>query len=543
MSLIIGYPGIQQPVSVRYTRGHGTRPGHAILEFLPQATAAVPATGTLTIGFGSSGINLPLCRADFGSLHTTPSGQTMFVKLLDRRWAWHAGDDTGQPAGEISGRYNVRRVDGTIDPTTERTPQQLAALLFNAMGEGLFDVSQLPLNPRPYVDWDYSHPASELDRLCNLLGCRVALRISTNTPMIVRLGYGAALPTANLYSVTQNWDLAEAPDYLKVVGSEALFQSKLRLRAVGLDTDGRWRLIDNLSYRPAGGWGGVVSPFSSVSGTTARALANATIWRAYQIYSQADGSQIVPSYTNVATIDNIKPINRYLVETYTDPSGRVIPQPAYVEGVWFPGGGQGPGANTSAGTRYNRSFSIDTDDGIVRFSDEVYQITNRKRAEAEMYLTCSYQARDPVTLAFTKYIQTRNLGGTAGTGPKIIRREDISFAAYANYNANNTVANVVTNAALCQAEATAQLDATQAQYFGSIAFEARYNGIAEIDIDGLTRQVTFKIDTQDRSRRGGAETYASVNTETDPYVPRYSQRSSTRQIPSGIVPRRRYPRP
>lgn len=540
MSLVIAYPGVQQPVSVRYTRGHGTYPGHAILEFLPQS-APISPIGTLSIGFNGFGVNIVGCRADFGTLRMNTNGQTAMIKLLDRRWAWHgSGDDR---FGEITGRYNVRQTDGTIDPVTERTPQQLAALLLNAMGESLYDVSQLPNGPRIYVDWDYSHPATELDRLCNLLGCRVALRILTNTVRIVRLGVGLEPLTTDLHHVSNTWDLAESPDSIKVVGAEALFESKLRLRAVGLDTDGRVRLIDDLSYRPAGGWGGLSPPFTSVSNSTARELADATVWRWYQAWTQADGSQIVPGYTNIVNIDNLKPINNYLVRTYADPSGRLVPRPAYVEGEWFVGGGRGPGANTSAGTAYTGSFTIDRNNAVVRFADEVYKITSSAREEAEMYLTCSYRARDPLTLAFAKYIQVLNLGGTFGTGPKIVRRDDILFASYASYNTSNGVIGTTSNVAICQAESAAQLSASAQEYAGSIAYEAVYNGIKEVDIDGLIRQVTFVINTQDRSPRGGAETIVSVNSETDPYVPRYSHRESRRQIPVGIASRRRYPRP
>jgi hypothetical protein len=71
-----------------------------------------------------------------------------------------------------------------------------------------------------------------------------------------------------------------------------------------------------------------------------------------------------------------------------------------------------------------------------------------------------------------------------------------------------------------------------------------YNGLVPIDIDGFIRQVTYKVDSQDRSPRGGAETYASANTESDPYAPRYAARRVARESirpRSGLARRRRLP--
>ena len=44
----------------------------------------------------------------------------------------------------ISGRYNQRNADGTLIEHTEKSPQAFARLCFEAMGQGKFDVSQLP---------------------------------------------------------------------------------------------------------------------------------------------------------------------------------------------------------------------------------------------------------------------------------------------------------------------------------------------------------------------------------------------------------------
>lgn len=531
------FPGVVQVISCRYTRSLGTQPDYAILRIIPQSFSPQP-TGTLQFTYGANYVNLFNCKVDWvRSVWSATSGIETFVKILDRRWAWQAG-------GEISGRYNVRFVDGSLDTSTEKSPQQLATILLNAMGEQNFDVSALPNSPRPYVSWDYSHPASELDELCELLGCRVCLKIASNSVQIVRLGVGALLPQANLFYYTQSFDLSETPDSLKVVG-RARYQSKLKLQAVGEEKDGSLKPIADLSYAPADGWFGVSFPFSFITDDEDRKLAQKSVWRYYQIVSQADGTQEVPDFRNVQTIENIKPIDDFLVEVYTDSSGVKFPKKAFIDGIWFNGDPQaGAGNNTILGTIYEEDFRIDRDNGLVIFPVQVYQWDSGTRTEAELYLTCSYEARDPDTLSYARYIQVRNLGGNSGTGPRIIKRDDILFTSYAQYSRNQKT-GTVNNQATVEQQAINQLDATQLEYFPSLTLDAGYNGIVPIDVDGAIRQVTYKVDCSDKSPRGGAETFASVNSETDPYVPRYGQRQISRRSRRGrsrIGIRQRFPR-
>lgn len=521
------YPGVVQVQACRYTRGLSTEPGYAILEFTPQSSP-IAAQGTLGFTFGGSFVNLYRCRVDFVSvLYSARQGFTAIAKIWDRRWAWHAG-------GEIIGRYNVRNADGSIDTDTEKTPQELATLLLIAMQEQNFDVSQLPNDTRPYVNWNFAHPASELDDLCEQLGCRVCLKISSDSVKIERLGVGASLPSSNLFRLSQNGNLQETPDSLKVVGGLARFQSKLDLEAVGLDNDGKIYPINDLSYAPTGGWSTTSdSTFAFVTSDSDRQLAQRTVFKWYRAVSQADGTQNVPDYKDVQDIENIKPIDNFLVETYTDDEGNVLPQDAFVEGEWYnadPQAGVGTGANTAAGTRYEGEFFIDRQNAIVKFPVQVYKLDTSTRTEADLYLTCSYHARDPDTDLYTRWIYNRNLGGTNATGPKIIPREDIEYTTYATYDSGNNVTSTTNNQGTVEQESINQLNASQQEYFPSVSYDAGYNGIVPIEIDGLIRQVTYKVESRDRSPRGGAETYVAVNSETDPYVPRYPDRRLRRRL-------------
>jgi hypothetical protein len=169
---------------------HGTSPSVARLSLVPQAT--LPSEfGTLTLSFGSVSLELPGCRLDYGSVQRTTTGEISQVSILDRRWRWRFG--------QISGTYNIRRDDASLEQgqagaiSSERTPQQLATLCLEAMAESQFDVSDLPNDARPTVEWDREVPAQALAALCDQLGTQVVLQLD-NRVALRRVGQGAELP-------------------------------------------------------------------------------------------------------------------------------------------------------------------------------------------------------------------------------------------------------------------------------------------------------------------------------------------------------------
>src|SRR5579871_3314191 len=159
---LLSFPGIDLVRSWSFTLSHGITPGVAHVEIAPQSD--VPAEiGTMTISFGDVELDFPGCVLDSAQVRRDRSGMVVHLAILDRRWAWRYG--------AVSGRYNLRQQDGTLDASTEMAPQDLAALLLSAMGESNFDVSGLPNLARPEVDWVYANPAQELAELAESLGC------------------------------------------------------------------------------------------------------------------------------------------------------------------------------------------------------------------------------------------------------------------------------------------------------------------------------------------------------------------------------------
>src|ERR1051326_9104851 len=155
ISGVMSFPGIQQIESGSFTLSHGISPSIATLEILPQEPP-IAAGGTLLIAMVGAGIEIafPSCKIQSASMQYNASGLVFRLAIEDRRWAWKFG--------EIYGEYNQRLPDGSIDPATAVTPQNLATLCLIAMGESSFDVSQLPNDTYPQVKWEGDVPARAL---------------------------------------------------------------------------------------------------------------------------------------------------------------------------------------------------------------------------------------------------------------------------------------------------------------------------------------------------------------------------------------------
>ncbi len=173
---------------------------------MPQA-ASPAVVGTLVLTFGETRVEFPDCKLDYGTVERTAGGLICRLALLDHRWRWRFG--------QISGTYNVRRDDSQLQKNaddadnSERTPQQLATLCLEAMGETQFDVGDLPNESRPSVEWDCVVPADALAALCDQLGCRVVLQLN-NRVALRRAGVGAGSARRHSARGRSHVELAES---------------------------------------------------------------------------------------------------------------------------------------------------------------------------------------------------------------------------------------------------------------------------------------------------------------------------------------------
>lgn len=567
------FPGLNSIRSGSFTLSHGISPSAAVIEITPQNNFAVQG-GTLEITYGGTAISFPDCRLDMASLTVGTDGRTWSLRVLDRRWKWEFG--------HISGSYNLRKPSGHINPATEKSPRELATLLLRGMGEYQFDVQQIPNETRPLVEWSYDNPAEQLQQLCDTLGCRVVLGID-NKVRICRLGNGANLPTDKVSTAGYGFDPPEMPDSLLFVAAPTKYQMKFVLEAVGLDTDGEVKLIKDLSFNPQGvgevhGWANQqpdVLPALMGTDTLSeqkRQFALTTVFRWYRVKEPATLDWKVPWYGTIKSIKQILPLIPNLLTEET-PLGERLPQSqqAYIEGKFYNSiGDPKTFVNTPRGTKYPGGFSIDSERGIVQFSDPVYRFvrceTNLEKNNstdaivhagsyayfpAELVLECvvnvhDYNDRHPER--FTK--EQRLTNQKFSTRPKVIKRDDVALTVRAQYQAAQSIAyglsdastiasatapltpyvqtNVVTNekdtglnginSSGVKSIANYYIAEERATYLPKESLETSYSAIVPINPDGVIQQVSWSVGLS------GATTKASKNSEFDLRLPSHSER-------------------
>ena len=217
------FPGLQHIVNGTFTLGHGVTPSQAMIYCAYQPGQAFE-TGTLQYSYDSLVISFPQAKINFVDLFMDGEGkQLMQVAILDRRWKW--------AFGAISGYYNTR-VGSEIDERTKRNARELATLCLKAMGEKNYNVSKIPTDVFPEVEWDYTVPAQALQEICDRVGCRVVLKLN-NTVSCDVVGQGANLPLGGDYvDASLTLDPAERADELIFVGDYVLYQVDLPLEPI-----------------------------------------------------------------------------------------------------------------------------------------------------------------------------------------------------------------------------------------------------------------------------------------------------------------------
>jgi hypothetical protein len=351
----------------------------------------------------------------------------MRVTFADRRWKWQFG--------RIDGVYNQEKgLDKDGNPEgpgleRERSPQNLAGLLFEAMGVafGDYDVSELPDDARPAVDWSNANPAAELGQLVDSLGCTIVLTPESGAK-VFKIESGDPLPHIPdaVLDESQSLSVAVYPDVLHIATGPILVESTLVLEAVGIEVEEgpdqwKWLPIDDLSYKPDGAkgwkhtcpWGsftgceGVFTDRNSDEEQKISELARSTIYRNYRVKEQlrTPGS-FCPSVLRgtpyaITTLDEMLPLRDTLLITDELAPPPLRELPCKVRGTWsnkerirFAREEQ----NTKPFTEVPRGdYSIQGKMGIVRFSQPIWRVGEEGDADdpleflpAKLELTTSY---------------------------------------------------------------------------------------------------------------------------------------------------------
>lgn len=526
---LVSFPGIQGLTQWSMTLSHGITPSVCMISAVPEGVNPAPL-GNLTFTYDRTRFTLYDCLVDSANLSRDQSGNIVSLVILDKRWRWKFGS--------ISGHYNRRKKDGALDLETEKTPQELAQLLFAEMKEFRFDVSMMPNDQRPECDWDYSVPAQELADLCDDLGCRIVLCLD-NVVRILPIGTGNGLPNASTQvNADFGYDPPFHPDSITLVGAETRFQTKFKLERVGEDFDGSIKKIDDLSYKPSVGWGQAgflgrivninESGLTFVQKETAKALANKTVNKWYRICATGNndpGEWDVPGYyDDVTKRDQVLPLESGLVQTYIDSDGVERPRNAIVTGKYW---NTSPDAKNLAGEqRVNIPFSIDEERGIVILSETLYKLSNGEVTAPDLWLTVAHgvtelETRQKIRVKLKMPLRDKPLG----TGTYVIHREELQekvIGAKLDTGSKTAVPQNSHKTDRNSDEVTRQMvywiNAAKREFQIEQTADLTYAGLLPISPDGAIQQVTWQSGPQ------GCYTRASRNSEHSRIVPSYKER-------------------
>lgn len=517
---VASFPGLNNITSATITFSHGITPAIATVNITPQSLV-IKDTGDLVFSYSSKRVTLKDCKIDRASIKRAGS-RIISVKIMDRRWKWRFG--------EISGWYNERDKDGTIEKWSIKTPKELIKLCLEAMGEKDHVITNIPEKTKPEVKWENDNPAVMLDALCELLGCRVWIGQGNKTN-VGPIGEGNDLPGGPIESDSEGLDSPEAPDEVKAVAGPTRFESLFLCEPVGLDTDGEVKPINELSYRPATGWGNVnPQDFDSVSSAKGKQLAFRTVHRWFRIKSNPQGELffhnvnhgkggIVKFIEDVLPLENNR-VKKYDVRVAEGRSGQSMPAEAYAYVYNYSSADGGSSVNRSSsidGGGGVGNFVVEGATGIVKFTDaQLYLPGSQKWSpQPDLVVLCAHPHREEDG-TYERHFQDKTTGENHDTETMIVKRGDIQAEYITDWRIDNN--NVPTSQNDVLKNSTDNLDEIDKELNGTIdaAIDSfkfaeqqtrTYADLMEIAPDGKIDQVTWIVGG------AGCHTTISLNQE------------------------------
>ena len=164
------------------------------------------------------------------------------------------------------------------------------------------------------------------------------------------------------------------------------------------------------------------------------------------------------------------------------------------------------------GTFYKGNFSIDTDSGIVTFSDPVYfQAADGNWQFPDLRLRCAFSIRDPQTRAYVHFERGRQIS-EANTLPRYIIQDDIILNQY-----SSPENGPYTNLSDCNIQADYYLDAAEQEYQLTEPMSVQYNGWWPAELDGAIQSITWTLDRQQGPMMSVARNSEWGNPRVVPY--------------------------
>lgn len=517
------FAGIVDPKEGIYSQSYGTDPDRILLTFTNQA-ANIAAGGTVTFAYGATSLTLPDCKVDQGLFEFLENGFVEKAILYDRRWRWRL-------VPKVSLHFNEPSPDGNgVRPITEKTPQEIFTYLFTELGEAV-DVTQVPNNSRPEIFVTCNDVVDVIDDLADQLSCRVILGYGASTVTVVPVNHGTALPDdSSISRISVGWDPPEQPRYVEVAFADTIYQSRFQLVPVGQESASPFeiKLLDDLTYTPAGGWGAYanVETFEDLASSEAISAARRSVWR---WFAMPPGPYTVPGVTGtVSDRFMIHPLRRTRAVFAVDQNYSQVVPPGiwgniYVENVDDMEVTQpGSGTNTSDEFELPVSFSLDEDNGIFKFRRPMRKISGNQNADPELIAEVSYHVRNSETFAneaYRKQVEINSLG--YGTVTICVNVPRIIIQNYDEIHMPDTITDNQLVLDALAAQVALDFTETLAAYE---SYVVHYN-ILRPDIvpTGKIAQVTHIV-----SDTGGASTIGGQHMEWDTGAKTYVQKQRDR---------------
>ncbi len=524
-----------------YTLELGSSPGVARIS-APSDFGRVNDVGPLELHFRRTMLRLNECRlvAPVSPSSTTEAPAVNWT-VEDRRWKWQYGD-------ALDGDYNRELKNGKL--VREKSPRELAQIIFAALGESDANVSALPSKPRPPRFWRAAGPREELDRLCQEFDCAPGYNPWTDKAYIVKLGKGTAPPRGEAHKSRADAKTSPPiPDAIEITGGNTLYQSALELGdSLALEVDGTYVSAETVSYKPPGGWMPFVlggkTYFANLNTTYVdkatgrtlyhRDLAEASVFRCFRITGQVAGGfsplELKGTDYEPKSLKDLGPFTGTVLDKDPLTGARM---PAYVRGVYLDPKSLG-NRNTQPGTRYDGSVSINNDLRIVTFDKPIFKLTVTPigiiaEVADDMELVAAYEVTsEGVPLYYSRTSKLR--GKTYGAGNfresvDSIVREVIEKTASASGKATD-------NKTDCHKQADYYLDELRTKFVKRPASQIAYSGILKFVPDGLLRSVTWSFSTTSTP-----ETTVAWDCERSHYITPWEQKPEAiarRQIDAAI---------
>lgn len=416
------------------------------------------------------------------------------VALQDRRWRWRYP--------RISGTYNRRLCDGTIEPKGKKTAQELVALIATEL-EDTIDASQLP-DAYPTVIWDGAMARFELAWICDLFGMTVCPKID-NTFVLEPITATSSLPTGGKAVTPPSFShkLSVMPSGLRVQGSQERKQGWVQLQSIWLDRNGEYDVQGNMSYTPGTGWGTQwPNMYPDVPPDFSRNLAFET---GYRLYAPVDPTII---------------LDDHVIEVGLDvPADRKRCLPAQVRGMF----NSHDDFATTADGPYSGNFRVRKDINALEFEYPVYIIENGAIAPAQLYVNTSYYVVDSDGNPLSVYEKDKAItAAQKSTKHRVLRHPELGIKEIVDAIYGGTAGN---NESLVDAEADLYLNPVSDGYTYQASQDVIFNGLIFPDTTAGIAQIHWLC-----GNSRVATTRIGVNTEVDVTSATHQQRRAQERL-------------